>query len=437
MLTAQKIDHFETFGFLLFRQLFSPAEMAEMTAEAEEVWREDLAHQPGQGHQQVAPFLERRPLLARLPEDDRIYLPVQQLLGLGFVWGGSEGNKGSFNVTRNHPWHSDRADQIALQYTRIKIMIYLQAVTKDTGALEENVASPFVHSGLTNGMTFYYVVTAVISGTETVESAEVSATPIDPPSFPRNVMASAGNMQVTLQWDPSAGTDSYNVYWGTSPGVTVATGMLIAGVTSPFTHSPLMNGTTYYYVVTAVNAGGESPESAGVFATSIAPPAAPGSVAASPGNMMNTINWNDSPGAISHNLYWSTTPGVTQLTGMQILGVMSPHPHGSLMNGTTYYYVVTAVNAGGESPDSAQVSATPIDPPATFPANLDASPGNAEVDVSWDVDSNAVSYLLYWNDTGAAVTSSDNPTPVAGTTFNHPSLVNDRLYSYRATWPAA
>jgi len=136
MLTEQQVNHFETFGMLLLRQLFSPAEMEEITAEAEAVWREDLVSQPeGQGHQHVVPFLEKRPLLARLPEDDRIYLPIQQLLGPGFVWGGSEGNKGSFNETRDHQWHSDRAGQIALQYTRIKIMIYLQAMTKDTGAL--------------------------------------------------------------------------------------------------------------------------------------------------------------------------------------------------------------------------------------------------------------------------------------------------------------
>jgi len=35
MLTEQQVNHFETFGMLLLRQLFSSAEMEEITAEAE------------------------------------------------------------------------------------------------------------------------------------------------------------------------------------------------------------------------------------------------------------------------------------------------------------------------------------------------------------------------------------------------------------------
>ena len=81
------------------------------------------------------PFVELGPALTQLPEDDRIYLPMEQLLGPRFVWGGSEGVSGSFNETKDHNWHCDRAGQIDLQYRRIKIMIYLQPMRKDTGAL--------------------------------------------------------------------------------------------------------------------------------------------------------------------------------------------------------------------------------------------------------------------------------------------------------------
>jgi len=135
MLSAQQICHFETFGFLCLNDLFTPAEMVAMTSEAEELLEANPGRRSGPSHQAVAPFVEMCPGLARLPEDDRIYRPIEQLLGEGFVWGNSEGVSGSFNETNDHQWHCDRAGQIDLQYTRIKIMIYLQSMRKDAGAL--------------------------------------------------------------------------------------------------------------------------------------------------------------------------------------------------------------------------------------------------------------------------------------------------------------
>ena len=136
MLTPARAAHFKTFGFLLLRRIFTPVEMADITCQANQVWRQDLERRPdGTRHQLVVPFVEQRPRLAQLPEDDRIYLPIGDLLGPGFVWGGSEGHKGSFNETNDHQWHCDRVGQTGLHYTRIKVMIYLQPLKKETGAL--------------------------------------------------------------------------------------------------------------------------------------------------------------------------------------------------------------------------------------------------------------------------------------------------------------
>ncbi len=135
MLTPQQISYFETFGFLCLRQYFPPSEMAELARDTEELLAAHAGKQSGPSHQAVSNFVEMGTVLARLPEDDRIYQPMQQLLGDGFIWGNSEGVSGSFNETNDHQWHSDRAGQIDLQYTRLKIMIYLQSMRKDTGAL--------------------------------------------------------------------------------------------------------------------------------------------------------------------------------------------------------------------------------------------------------------------------------------------------------------
>ena len=128
----------------------------------------------------------------------------------------------------------------------------------------------FTDSGLTNGTTYYYVVSALNAGGESANSAQVSATPAAPPGAPTNVTATAGNAQVTLSWTAVSGATGYNVKRSTTSGGPYTTVGPNVTPTS-FTDSGLTNGTTYYYVVSALNAGGESANSAQVSATPVVP----------------------------------------------------------------------------------------------------------------------------------------------------------------------
>ncbi len=183
-----------------------------------------------------------------------------------------------------------------------------------------------------------------------------------PPAAPASVTADAGNGQVTISWDASTGATSYNIYYSTLPGVTKTSGTRVTGAVSPMDVTGLTNGTTYYFVVTAVNANGESAESIQISGTPSAspPPAAPIGVNATAGDGQVIVSWTAAADATSYNIYWSTTSGVTKTNGTKITGVSSPYTHTSRTNGTTYFYVVTAGNSFGESVESAQVSATPI-----------------------------------------------------------------------------
>ena len=147
-LTEQQIAHFETFGFLTRRQVFTPSEMADMTSAADDLWQQARQEDADEnGYQAMGQFIEQSPRLSWLADDDRIYEPMMQLLGDGFIWGGSEGNKGTFNETRNHCWHSDRVEFLGLDYGLVKHMIYLEPTTKQTGALRVVPGSHFKQFG--------------------------------------------------------------------------------------------------------------------------------------------------------------------------------------------------------------------------------------------------------------------------------------------------
>ena len=162
-------------------------------------------------------------------------------------------------------------------------------------------------------------------------------------------------------------------------------------------HQPLRRttalaiGTTYYYIVTAVNAAGESEPSPEVSAAPAAPAAARRArrpVTATPGDAQIVLSWAPVPGATSYNIYWvsdhrslTTDHRNPDHRGHQPLHSASADLH------VTYYYIATAVNAVGESAPSSVLSARtrscpPHHPPR--PSGVSATPGDAQITISWD-----------------------------------------------------
>jgi formylglycine-generating enzyme required for sulfatase activity len=116
-----------------------------------------------------------------------------------------------------------------------------------------------------------YYVAAFNADRESATSFEVSAIPVAAPLIPTGVSAQEGDEFVTVTWTHSAGATSYNIYYGTSSSVSKKSGIKIAGLSgSSYTVRPLENKTPYYFVVTAVNAGGESGDSPWAMATPLA-----------------------------------------------------------------------------------------------------------------------------------------------------------------------
>ncbi|MGC1170451.1 MAG: glycoside hydrolase family 44 protein, partial [Candidatus Acidiferrales bacterium] len=290
-------------------------------------------------------------------------------------------------------------------------------------------STTYADAGLTNGTKYFYVVAAYNSAGASANSAEASATPtLPPPSAPTGLSAAAGNTQITLTWTASAGATSYHVKRSTTSR---AETQISAPTANSFTDTGLTNGAKYFYVVSAVNAGGESANSSEVSATPTAPatpPPTPTGLQATPGNTQVALTWNATTGATSYHVKRSTTSG-----GPFNSTLASPtgtnYTDAAVINGTAYYYVVSAVNATGESANSAQVSATPtaptvnvtitIDPTKTKPISpwiyginfysgvtgappqltFDRAGGNRWTAYNWETNaSNAGSDYLYEND---------------------------------------
>jgi hypothetical protein len=221
----------------------------------------------------------------------------------------------------------------------------------------------------------------------------------------------------TLDWADSPGASSYDVYFGTTTSP-----LFVANVAvSTYDPGPLVEGTTYYWKIVAYDAGGTCSSTSPVwsFTTTIVtctdsdgdtyaieggscglidcddtdpnvnpgvaevcsdgidnncdgqidegcdttPPAAPAGLVAIAGDGQVDLSWNANTEPDLHHylIYRATTSG-----GPYNMIAMRNHTHGTtytdniVVNGTTYYYVITADDmSGNESVMSNEVSATP------------------------------------------------------------------------------
>ena len=128
-LTAQQLNHFETFGFLVFRKLLSPDETrqysAQFTAGLDD-WL-DAPFDGTAGH--YASLMEEvSPFISGLADDPRFADVAEQLLGKESLAIAVDGNY----LVGNTGWHPDTA---SLDYKGVKFCIYPDRLDRHTGAL--------------------------------------------------------------------------------------------------------------------------------------------------------------------------------------------------------------------------------------------------------------------------------------------------------------
>lgn len=262
------------------------------------------------------------------------------------------------------------------------------------------------------------------------------------PTTPDNLKAEALSMtSITLTWSSASGAESYNVFRSDVQGG--GSGYLNVRNTSDtiFIDSALIAGTTYHYMVSALNQRGEeSARSASVSATTIdCPiPAVPTNVMAAAEALSATrirITWDSIPAAESYDIYHSTASGDFALLGNTENRTFT---HEGLSPATTHQYRVVAKNLCGESERSSAAEATTnACPPPEAPANLTAA-GVANVpdriNISWDEVATALSYnILRSTSQTGTFTIIGNTLGRTNTSYTDNGLEPTTTYFYRVT----
>ncbi|MCL5016214.1 MAG: fibronectin type III domain-containing protein [Patescibacteria group bacterium] len=271
--------------------------------------------------------------------------------------------------------------------------------------------------------------------------AQVSIAISSAPGQITNLNAVAGIGQASLIWSaPSEGSSPisyYNVYRGTSSGGE----SFIRTVNSPsYVDANVVNGTTYYYKVIAVNSVGSSPYSNEVSAT----PTQPAPSVSSITNLVASAGY----GQIS--LAWSSPSSNGQITGYNIYRSANGSGNFSYyaqtqgnyytdMNvsaGTYYYYYVAALVNGSQSGQSNIVSASPLTQNTTPVAitNLSASAANNAIVLNWNYSGNTqAAYFKVYRGTGGGNVSFYTSTNGGASTFTDSGVSAGTTYFYQVS----
>ncbi|WP_370617224.1 fibronectin type III domain-containing protein [Mumia sp. Pv 4-285] len=287
----------------------------------------------------------------------------------------------------------------------------------------------YVDTTARNGTTYAYVIHARDRvGNVSAASLPVTATPQDvtPPAVPQAFAAVPGDREVRLSWDAGTEDDlaSYTLFRAAGAGA-LAELATVDGTVTAYTDAAVVNDTRYRYAIAATDAAGNvSVVSAEVAAapTDLTAPAPPATPTARARDREVALAWtaNTERDIAGYRIYRATTPDVPIVgNGIARLLPTPAYTDKDVANGTTYYYVVVAVDTHGNvSAPSGSVAATPEDvtPPAE-PTGLVALVARGAVALDWaDSDASDLDhYLVYRVTVGGEPPLGDEP-PLAEAT---------------------
>ena len=317
------------------------------------------------------------------------------------------------------------------------------SVVANTGS----AATTAIATGLTNGTSYLFRVTAINSGGAGIPSASTVTTPLTVPGAPASLVATGGDTSVTLLWtapssDGGSTVSSYSVEMSSNNGATWAVaagsvgglGVTIAGLT---------NGTSYKFRVSARNAAGLGTASSVVTTMPTGVSTAPTALAAVAGDGQVSLSWTapattGGSAITGYRIDTTSDGGVTWTIAIADTGsTATTRILTGLSNGTTYGFRIAALTSAGSGLPGASVAATPYGAAAT-PTALIATPDNGQVSLSWtaptDAGGAAISgYQIERSVSGGAFTVLIADTASTATSTVIGGLTNGTTYAFRVS----
>jgi fibronectin type 3 domain-containing protein len=282
---------------------------------------------------------------------------------------------------------------VSADFSQYEFPIGMGLTTSDFFDIQENHLGGWDIGEVRDDIPHFYRVTAVDShGRESESSLEIAGTAIgknsttQPPAFTNDPIVLPAAAQYLPYTASLAGTatdpEGDTLYYSKINGPDWLT--ILANGTISGTPRLGDTGPIQFQVQVSSLHGGRDEATVSLMVSAEAPNA-PLFTDILPGDARISLDWSHaSEGSAGYTfaVYRSTTPGGSYshlITGL----TATAHTDTGLVNGTAYYYVVTALNEAGESPFSSEAAATPV-AGLSIVTNLIVTGGTVTNSAAWD-----------------------------------------------------